>query len=529
MGLKINIIKKGGYLEPYNPTKIINACKKSADRALINLTDEDYESICTAVENYIGDKYKDKTEISVSDMHSIVESVLMDKFPDAGEAYRQYRNYKIDFVKMMDEVYKKSQSIRYIGDVSNANTDSTMISTQRSLIYGELNKNLYKKFFLNKEELQAINDGYIYIHDMKDRLDSMNCFRRDTRFITKDGIKSFYDFSDGDETIVLSHKGIWRKAVVHKYGWQPIQKVTFKKGTPTSKPVDVYCTKNHRWILKDGSETTSLDVGDILYQIPDITNFKWEELTLEEKKLWCRGFAKGDGSMIGKNPSRPTYMIIRLCGNKIKYAERFKDCGYAVKPIKNSDDLNVHMLDTCTKEIPWLTLNHSNVLYYINGFLCADGNKSPSANYSSEFKGVQITGNLNAHIYDLLHMAGYYITSTRDLTNQITNYGKRTDTTIIYQISSSQERNGAWRVTDIQPEKLNSKAEVWCLEVEEDHSFVLEHGIPTGNCCLFDMSNVMEGGFEMGNVWYNEPKTLDVAFDVVSDIAMSAASQQYGE
>ena len=48
------------------------------------------------------------------------------------------------------------------------------------------------------------------------------------------------------------------------------------------------------------------------------------------------------------------------------------------------------------------------------------------------------------------------------------------------------------------------------------------------NCCLFDMGNVISGGFEMGNVWYNEPKSLDVAFDVISDVAMSAASQQYG-
>ena len=56
---------------------------------------------------------------------------------------------------MMDDVYTKSQGIRYIGDVSNANTDSTMTSTQRSLIYGELNKNLYDKFFLNVEERQT--------------------------------------------------------------------------------------------------------------------------------------------------------------------------------------------------------------------------------------------------------------------------------------------------------------------------------------------------------------------------------------
>lgn len=48
------------------------------------------------------------------------------------------------------------------------------------------------------------------------------------------------------------------------------------------------------------------------------------------------------------------------------------------------------------------------------------------------------------------------------------------------------------------------------------------------NCCLADVSNIMSGGFEMGNLWYNEPKTLDVAFDVLGDIIMSMASQEYG-
>ena len=90
---------------------------------------------------------------------------------------------------MMNEVYTKSQGIRYVGDVSNANTDSTMVSTQRSLIYGQLNKELYKKFFLNKEELQAVNDGYIYIHDMKDRLDGINCCLMDISNILSGGFE----------------------------------------------------------------------------------------------------------------------------------------------------------------------------------------------------------------------------------------------------------------------------------------------------------------------------------------------------
>lgn len=48
------------------------------------------------------------------------------------------------------------------------------------------------------------------------------------------------------------------------------------------------------------------------------------------------------------------------------------------------------------------------------------------------------------------------------------------------------------------------------------------------NCCLFNVWHLLENGFEMANVWYNEPKTLDVAFDVIGDIVLSAASQQYG-
>ncbi len=171
----MKVIKKDGTLEDFDYQKIINACSKSANRALENLSDKDYEKICSAVMDYIMEEDLENDCISVGAIHAIVERTLLDLYPKSGECYRQYRNYKKDFVHMMDDVYTKSQGIRYIGDVSNANTDSTMTSTQRSLIYGELNKNLYDKFFLNVEERQAARDGYIYIHDKKDRLDGINC------------------------------------------------------------------------------------------------------------------------------------------------------------------------------------------------------------------------------------------------------------------------------------------------------------------------------------------------------------------
>jgi anaerobic ribonucleoside-triphosphate reductase len=181
----VKVIKKDGTKEDWNPEKIKIACRKASQRALDNLSDDDYSKIVDDVIIRIGIR----NEINVEELHAIVEATLIELYPRSGESYRQYRNYKKDFVHMMDEVYIKSQGIRYIGDVSNANTDSTMNSTQRSLIYGELNRGFYKKFFLNVEEKQAAKDGYIYIHDEKDRLDGLNCCLMDIENILKDGFE----------------------------------------------------------------------------------------------------------------------------------------------------------------------------------------------------------------------------------------------------------------------------------------------------------------------------------------------------
>ena len=169
----MQIIKKDGTLEQYDEQKIINACNKAARRAMTNLTDEDYQTICDAVWTKLVENDLEDTEIY--EMHNIVESVLEEYYPLVAKMYKEYRNYKKDFVHMMDKVYERSQTIRYIGDKSNANTDSALVATKRSLIYNELSGELYKKFFLTLNERQAMKDGYIYIHDRSARLDSFNC------------------------------------------------------------------------------------------------------------------------------------------------------------------------------------------------------------------------------------------------------------------------------------------------------------------------------------------------------------------
>lgn len=181
------VIKKDGTREEFNVDKIIAAVNKSAARILYEFSTDEIAFICQFAYDRADSLKKDG--ITIQEMHNIVEGALERVNPAVAKSYRDYRNYKLDFIHMMDEVYTKSQSIRYIGDKSNANTDSALVATKRSLIFNELNKELYRKFFMTRDELQACKDGYIYIHDQSARLDTMNCCLFDVAAVLTGGFE----------------------------------------------------------------------------------------------------------------------------------------------------------------------------------------------------------------------------------------------------------------------------------------------------------------------------------------------------
>ena len=183
----VYVVKKDGSKEAFNVQKVITAVGKSAYRALTKFTDAEKRQICQDVIDKVDGM--DTSRIPIPVMHNIVESALEDVKPVVAKSYRDYRNYKQDFVRMMDDVYKKSQSIMYVGDKENANTDSALVSTKRSLIFNQFNKELYQKFFLTTEEIQACRDGYIYIHDMSARRDTMNCCLFDVEHVLSGGFE----------------------------------------------------------------------------------------------------------------------------------------------------------------------------------------------------------------------------------------------------------------------------------------------------------------------------------------------------
>ena len=117
---RVKVVKKDGTKEDFNVQKVISAISKSAERAMITFSKVELNFICEFVEEKVQEL--DQELIPIPQMHNIVEGALEKVNPLVAKSYRDYRNYKQDFVRMLDDVYKKSQSIMYIGDKENSNT-----------------------------------------------------------------------------------------------------------------------------------------------------------------------------------------------------------------------------------------------------------------------------------------------------------------------------------------------------------------------------------------------------------------------
>ena len=355
--------KRNGTQDSFDINKILTGINKSAQRSepkFSKLTEDEQEQFLAVLEQlFFTYDIKNGDVLETSFIEKLVGTALERLNSNICKTYKEYNLWKSKYADSFCKIKSEIEEVYLRGDRSNANTNSTYVSTKRCIGYNIFNKEMYQMNFLTPQELKECRDGFIYVHDMAARNDTFNCFSRNTRFITTSGIKSFRDFNDGDTVEVFSHTGQKRNATVKCYGKQELVEIVFRRGKDDYKYVNA--TPNHRWLLLDGTTTTQLKIGDSIFKSPFET---------------------------AKEP---------------------------------------------------------------------------------------------------------------------------------------------WIVVDISPKyDIGESVYVWCLDVEIDHSFILEDNIVTGNCMLFRMEDVMANGFEMGDMWYTEPKTLDVAFDVLLAITKTAAAQQYG-
>ena len=310
----------------------------------------------------------------------------------------------------------------------------------------------------------------------------VNCFARNTPFVTNEGTKSFTDYSDGDKIQVLTHTGQWKDAVVRSYGVRPMNRVTITRGK--AKYV-VECTPDHRWLLRNGDETTCLTVGDSLLPAPKIfQEFDFFGSTEEEQDAWIQGMLVGDGSTQRRQSGR-FYSSIRLCGEKANHLAKFTLRGYThtYPPSCHGDPL-VYLGNKSEKKL----IDSSEprlIRAFIAGYLAADGhhNKNKASRHFNPFTGI-ITYNEDnaAFLRQYLPVAGCYLVS--ETIAPVGSYSRAgSDLRAWFVITQGQSPTPGYGrsfvVSSIEPV---ANAEAWCLEVEDDHSFVLPWGVATGNC-----------------------------------------------
>ena len=170
---KVIIIKKDRTREPFTQSKIERAVKLAADRTPHGISEAEINNVCTYVKKEI--QAIGQYEIPIKTMHALVERGLELVNPEVGKSYRNYRDFKASFVETLNKVYLQSQQLKYTADTSNANTDSALVATKRSVTANYLNAELYQAFFMTPEERQACKEGFMYIHDQSARADTINC------------------------------------------------------------------------------------------------------------------------------------------------------------------------------------------------------------------------------------------------------------------------------------------------------------------------------------------------------------------
>lgn len=189
---ELQVIKKDGSKEPFDASKIIECVKLAANRINVVIPKYKLEDLEDDIYNYFSDDPVLKNfPIYTKDLHSIVIRLLEDNdLVDVANSYKEYRDYKTSYAASWEHIRKSADDILYLGDRENANFDSSLSSTKGSLIRGAATKELYKQFYLTKEENRLIERGDIYIHDLRDMiLNNINCCLFDMGNVLRGGFE----------------------------------------------------------------------------------------------------------------------------------------------------------------------------------------------------------------------------------------------------------------------------------------------------------------------------------------------------
>ena len=522
----MEVVKRDGRYVDFDRNKIKQSVLKAFQEVDGEITHY-AQSKASEIAGYVEGVCEEHTGMNIEDIQNIIEDKLMaSNRKDVARAYIVYRSTR-NRVRERNSAWMKAIKEKLAASNvqnQNANVDEHSFGGRK----GEADSELMRKIALDDlmSEMSRNNhlNNEIYIHDLDAYAVGMhNCTKRTTKFITDKGVYSFEDFNDGDKVNVLTHTGEFKPATVHSYGAQKLFKIGFIRSTGNVHYE--YFTRDHRWLLGNGEVTSTLKVGDQLIKAPMINDFNFDNASDKEKEYWCLGFVWGDGVNAtrwshGVKHDDVKFVRLRLCGNKVKYSNRFSILQHSTKELDNGDlYLTFSSTIDFTKHFPNVNeMTYGEQKAFFDGLYCADGQKA------GHLKSIVTTDEQTDNfIKEYSPAYGWYITGEEDLTGEETNYATRGFTKGYRFIGDNNKYY--WTVVSIEPDAVE---EVWCLDVEDNHSFVLPNGIVTGNCLSVPFDKLLANGFNTRQTDVRPAQSVNTAFQLVAVIFQLQSLQQFG-
>lgn len=127
--------------------------------------------IAEDIANEIEEDCKDKDEVSISDIESIVYDKLITKkqrlTAKAYEGYRSIREFQRENENTTDsEIDELLDGESEYWNTENSNKNSKVLNTQRDYMAGIVSKDISRRFLLPPEVVQAHDEGIIHFHDI---------------------------------------------------------------------------------------------------------------------------------------------------------------------------------------------------------------------------------------------------------------------------------------------------------------------------------------------------------------------------
>lgn len=127
--------------------------------------------IAEDIANEIEEECKDKDEVSISDIESMVYDKLITKkqrlTAKAYEGYRSIREFQRENENTTDsEIDELLDGESEYWNTENSNKNSKILNTQRDYMAGIVSKDISRRFLLPPEVVQAHDEGIIHFHDI---------------------------------------------------------------------------------------------------------------------------------------------------------------------------------------------------------------------------------------------------------------------------------------------------------------------------------------------------------------------------